>query len=258
MNREQIITALGVDKPLARSETEIMAVPEVAPMLISIMNDEELGDGDHALGGWPPIHAARLLGMMKSELAIAPMIELLRTTDWEAIIHDSIIQALPMIGAPVVEPALAAYATQDEELRTSLANVLAECGVRDERIYQLLLERFEHDQRDPGIALASYGDRRALPFLIRAYDEFQIVQNDKHYANGILVDLRDGIELLGGTLTVEQEAKFEIAMEPVSEAPSLPAVRRERPGRNDPCWCGSTKKYKKCHLEADDLAASSR
>ncbi|GMT47695.1 MAG: hypothetical protein IEMM0007_1261 [bacterium] len=23
-------------------------------------------------------------------------------------------------------------------------------------------------------------------------------------------------------------------------------------GRNDICWCGSEKKYKKCHLEKDD------
>ena len=23
-------------------------------------------------------------------------------------------------------------------------------------------------------------------------------------------------------------------------------------GRNDPCWCGSGKKYKNCHLESDD------
>jgi hypothetical protein len=26
----------------------------------------------------------------------------------------------------------------------------------------------------------------------------------------------------------------------------------EPPGRNDPCWCGSGKKYKKCHLESDE------
>jgi hypothetical protein len=25
-----------------------------------------------------------------------------------------------------------------------------------------------------------------------------------------------------------------------------------KPGRNDPCWCGSGKKYKKCHLDADN------
>jgi len=29
-------------------------------------------------------------------------------------------------------------------------------------------------------------------------------------------------------------------------------VRRTRqPGRNDPCWCGSGKKYKHCHMRAD-------
>ena len=26
---------------------------------------------------------------------------------------------------------------------------------------------------------------------------------------------------------------------------------RKRPGRNDPCWCGSGKKYKKCHMKED-------
>ena len=26
-------------------------------------------------------------------------------------------------------------------------------------------------------------------------------------------------------------------------------------GRNDPCWCGSGKKYKKCHEEFDDKIA---
>ena len=27
-----------------------------------------------------------------------------------------------------------------------------------------------------------------------------------------------------------------------------------KPGRNDPCYCGSGKKYKKCHLELDEAA----
>lgn len=27
-----------------------------------------------------------------------------------------------------------------------------------------------------------------------------------------------------------------------------------KPGRNDPCHCGSGQKYKKCHLAADDAA----
>jgi len=28
-------------------------------------------------------------------------------------------------------------------------------------------------------------------------------------------------------------------------------MREEKPGRNAPYWCGSGKKYKKCHLDTD-------
>jgi preprotein translocase subunit SecA len=38
-------------------------------------------------------------------------------------------------------------------------------------------------------------------------------------------------------------------------APEKPKVvvksSSKKPGRNDPCWCGSGKKYKACHLHAD-------
>jgi methionyl aminopeptidase len=36
-----------------------------------------------------------------------------------------------------------------------------------------------------------------------------------------------------------------------------PTAARTRPGRNDPCWCGSGQKYKKCHLDADGEAIAS-
>ena len=31
-----------------------------------------------------------------------------------------------------------------------------------------------------------------------------------------------------------------------------------RPGRNDECWCGSGKKYKKCHLGFDERLEDAR
>ncbi|MFZ2493460.1 MAG: SEC-C metal-binding domain-containing protein [Thermoanaerobaculia bacterium] len=37
--------------------------------------------------------------------------------------------------------------------------------------------------------------------------------------------------------------------------PQQPHIPKPQVGRNDPCPCGSGKKYKKCHLEADSLAA---
>ncbi len=38
---------------------------------------------------------------------------------------------------------------------------------------------------------------------------------------------------------------------PDDEEP-IPVQRPPAPGRNEPCWCGSGKKYKKCHLDADN------
>jgi hypothetical protein len=39
------------------------------------------------------------------------------------------------------------------------------------------------------------------------------------------------------------------------EGPHEPVVAPVRPGRNEPCWCGSGRKYKKCHLAADEEEA---
>jgi preprotein translocase subunit SecA len=49
-----------------------------------------------------------------------------------------------------------------------------------------------------------------------------------------------------------QEGRGDLPMagDPVSASPSRPAPRTamgEKVGRNDPCPCGSGKKYKKCH-----------
>ncbi len=42
---------------------------------------------------------------------------------------------------------------------------------------------------------------------------------------------------------------------PVKRPPAVPALRppgaAAKPNRNDPCWCGSGKKYKQCHMRAD-------
>ncbi|MFN8587076.1 MAG: preprotein translocase subunit SecA [Candidatus Eisenbacteria bacterium] len=43
------------------------------------------------------------------------------------------------------------------------------------------------------------------------------------------------------------------AAAPAQARPAQPVVRTgPRVGRNDPCWCGSGKKYKKCHMAADE------
>src|SRR5688572_10730767 len=59
--------------------------------------------------------------------------------------HDEAIFALGRLGAPAVEPLLAAYETADADLRVSFAEALSLCRVRDERILRTLVEMLDQD-----------------------------------------------------------------------------------------------------------------
>jgi hypothetical protein len=44
----------------------------------------------------------------------------------------------------------------------------------------------------------------------------------------------------------------ELAADDDEDEHEPPVILTPMPGRNEPCWCGSGKKYKKCHLEQDE------
>lgn len=61
-------------------------------------------------------------------------------------------------------------------------------------------------------------------------------------------------QVLVGRALLDDETDWE-AIERLTAPPPPPETfRRMTPkvGRNDPCWCGSGKKYKKCHLDKDE------
>lgn len=255
---ERLLDILSAGKELSvEGKRELLGHGEaVIPGLVQILLDAGLADVDARGDGYAPVHAAELLGELGAVVAIEPMLQRLRETHWDTILHDRILLALPRIGAPVVEPVLRAHDdSQDPEVRNELAGVLAEVGTRDERIYVRLLGGLATDPGSAAGNLAVYGDRRALEPLLVAFDALPVTDDPHWAANQDLIELREAIQDLGGTLTPAQEAKCALALVPrqPTERSLEPAVRRERPGRNDPCWCGSEKKYKKCHLEMDAL-----
>jgi hypothetical protein len=73
-------------------------------------------------------------------------------------IPDEAIEALVAIGAPALEPLLKLYAGLEEQDSAEIAFILANLGVRDPRILQLLLDRIEFDLSDTALLLGSYGD----------------------------------------------------------------------------------------------------
>lgn len=240
------------------------------PALIRILDDEDLALSDAQGEGYGPVHAAEVLSELRTAEAVEPMLRALARTGFLDILHDRLLCLLPPIGAPVVEPALRAAAEVRGELRESFLAVLAEAGVRDDRVLKLLLEQLRRDPNRAG-NLAAYGDARALPDLYRAIDSYQMNPSESPFANQALIEIRGAIEELGGSLTAEQEAKCRrgresadafrrsllaaVGVRPRDGEPvelSTPDAQSFRPGRNDPCWCGSGKKYKRCHLAADE------
>jgi SWIM/SEC-C metal-binding protein len=50
-----------------------------------------------------------------------------------------------------------------------------------------------------------------------------------------------------GVIEVNSDKPEDLAALRLLEEPVKPVMVKETPGRNDPCPCGSEKKYKKCH-----------
>ncbi len=108
--------------------------------------------------------------------------------------------------------------------------------------------------------LAEYGDPRALELLVRALDDYELAPADDNLmTNQEVIELTEAIVDLGGTLTERQRRKRErVSVQRErwrdEQRDDRSSSAAERPGRNDPCHCGSGKKYKKCHLATDESA----
>lgn len=252
----------GKELPHADRATILARGESAIPELLEIVEDEETWFSTAQGGGWAPAHAIEILGELHAEQAIAPMLDVLARTEWQDLLHDYAILGLQAIGAPAFVPTWSRLKkTRHPDLRETLLSILSELGVRDERLYEKLVKQFE-ESSDICMAasnLASYGDDRALPVLSKALDAEPISHDPSPTANMTIIELADAIECLGGTFTESQQAKLQEAQR-LAQAmrgllrAALPARREAKPGRNEPCWCGSGTKYKKCHLDRDSAS----
>lgn len=237
-----------------RDRQKVLALGSAGvPVLVDILEDEDLAMTDGPGQGWAPIHAARLLRALKAGEAAPDMARVLGTLTSDLILFSELIPALAAAGPAAAPAILQALDLGEAEEETGLLEALARCGVRSEAIFARLLDRFREDPELGAIFFAEYGDPRALPLLYEAFDAHDITSEDGFFANQVLLELEDAIRELGGTLSPAQARKLDEALRrrPQLAGPQ-PIRRRERPERNAPCWCGSGTKYKKCHLAEDE------
>ena len=253
----------------------VAAGATLVPALITLVEDA-LAD-DQSDVGWAPLHAIDLLGVVGDARALPVLLRCLDLEDALDLRVEQAEAALRALGARVLEGCVAAYAASPQDaFRDRLAGVMSQWGLRDARIYAALLDTL---QRTPDLGanyLVDYGDARALDVLAQTFDALPIREGDNPLANHVFIELRCAIEDLGGHLTAAQQHKFAQAdaarrrlvaqLQWDLDAPGVATGRTttvaraamglRRPlipgkpklGRNASCWCGSGKKYKKCHL----------
>jgi hypothetical protein len=157
--------------------------------------------------------------------------------------------------------------SRNADERSRIIEALAQSDAKDERISTHLVRML---REDPGFAaplLAQRGDWRAVPDLLRAFDTLsrRPVADCNICAAEHLSAIGRAVLALGGKLAEEHSSKIDEAFEHAEPqwtvvedddwaerlASRTPAVRTARPGRNDPCPCGSGKKYKRCCLGSE-------
>lgn len=276
---------LNKDRQLPPADRDaILALGQDAvPTLIEVLADRTMQASEDDAESMAAIHAADILGHLKAVAAIPALLRELLWMEPGYILFDAALFALEEMGTACVEPALALLADATAREQASLASVLSQADTHDPRILALLLVQLDRDVMAGAMNLGRYGDPAALPDLLRAFDATPLSARRAMFADQALIELQASIVDMGGVLNAAQQAKFRDACSPndafrkqmldalssLSQNPQaqnplprpaqppnqpkqLPIYARDRPGRNDPCWCGSGKKYKKCHLWDDE------
>jgi hypothetical protein len=216
----------------------------------------------------PAIRAVHLAAELRLTRVIPVLVAALQRLPETHPLRLATVPALLRFGSPAVEPLLAAFERARPEERTKLAEVLARIGPDDDRISAALLRLLEEDPVRGAEYLALRGEWRAIPSLARAMDELTRDACECAICGGRqLAALSATTIVLGGELSdAHKAAAIDLAEradaqwipfeEPrtLADAARLLSKRHPRLGRNDPCHCGSGKKYKRCHLAADEAS----
>ena len=239
---------------------------ENIPDLIRMATDLDLHNAPHdSPEVWAPLHAWRALAQLRAVEAAPPLVHLfeqLKHDDWIPVEFPVVFS---MIG-PETLPALERFLADDdveESCRLSVPQCLVRIGQdhpgsRDACVQVLVqqLEKFETNGATlNGFLIASLIDLGATPAIGLIREAFSKNQVDL----SVLGDVEDAeIELGLRTKRSTPPPRLDLlgsAFDPDSftafhddAISTLPARRAAKIGRNDPCPCGSGKKFKKCCL----------
>lgn len=218
--------------------------------------------------GQPSHYAAEVLGRMGSTEAIPHLINSLDSDDWTLAERAS--DALGRIGEPALDSLVEFIKGGDEEGRMYACSSLAKIG--GDKALEVLLGLLDDPMgiSRPGtvVDLAEMGDAKAIEPLrkLMSSDPSYEVRKEARYAvlqlcrmHGVEVPELEDLEAEARESERKVEAFSNLGSrgrspmadlyEPLERNLHEFSQQHEKIGRNDPCPCGSSKKYKKCCLK---------
>ena len=236
---------------------------EHIPELIEMATDPELNRGKQdSLEVWAPVHAWRILGQLKAEAAIEPLTGLLQMFDKDNdhFVGEELPKVFGMIGEKAV-PALEGYVFNDANgvfdriaALHGLERIAANAPECRERCVSILQRKLRtHRGNDPALNafivlfLTDLNGVEALNEIQEAYDAGCVdlsVQGDF-----------EDVEIRLGFKRYRTKPKVDLAeLDRIrNDLPAPTPVKRKKVGRNEPCPCGSGKKYKKCCIDLGEV-----
>jgi tetratricopeptide (TPR) repeat protein len=244
---------LTVVLPLAEN---VLALSDRLDVLYEEEDAKHAATGDAEPTGTPEPTASLLAELAKAALELATVLEedeeaLLDLDEWsgERELLPILLQLpLALMIAGQLESALAVARVfafvAAESFNADVAIILAESGEHDEALAQLEANRTQFPKSfltvlKSGTAYEALANATAAE---AAYREALLLAEDREEQEEALAQLTGFLEEMGRTDELDELLSPLLDAEPPMAAKQVVAV-----GRNDPCPCGSGKKYKKCH-----------
>lgn len=232
--------------------------------LIRMACDAALSQADSVSSEvWAPTHAWRALGQLRAEEAVLPLLALLGAAEDDEAAAEELPAVFGMIGQEAVSP-LSAFLSDrsnpEPVVSTALSGIREiaarhpECRAECVGILVRTLEpRAETDPTISGLAVSALIDLGTVEAIDAIRDAFRRDAVDISIGGDV-----EDVEIALGLRTGRATPAPKYMVLPTGGFPWLDAAvvqqntraspRSAKVGRNDPCPCGSGKKYKKCCL----------
>lgn len=207
-------------------------------------------------GTWSCLFALETLKGIKSEKSTPFLMEFIKKNENEDHLWDDCEEAmfaLSAIGEPAIEPLLEEVnsAFESKIYYTYLVGALTR--IKDEKVYAFMkniVEDFIGNYRKYKgwfniecfvYEFESQGNKEILPLLKKMASMEELTGHER-------TEVEDTIRVVDDPEGFKKETEEQMkSLKPLAEA----FVKKKKVGRNEPCPCGSGKKYKKCCLLKD-------